>query len=211
METPCIFVFTHDSIGEEFLDFQQPWVAVVLFGMGFSHGIGNWNITGRRRVVCLFIWKIKPSWKRKSLVSCLCWHFHASWRKGIIHSLQSGFIPCKVYKVFVCTKQDRFCNGIYVRIYVAISPNLTTQDFSNLQVDDFWNLTFLGTRLLMAGVGEDGPTHQPVEHLGSLRSIPGLAVFRPCVSWSFEKFGRMAIEMEILLMVQKSSTTTWDV
>ena len=64
---------------------------------------------------------------------------------------------------------------------------------------------------LMAGVGEDGPTHQPVEHLGSLRSIPGLAVFRPCVSWSFEKFGRMAIEMEILLMVQKSSTTNWDV
>ncbi|CAJ1332943.1 unnamed protein product [Effrenium voratum] len=30
------------------------------------------------------------------------------------------------------------------------------------------------------GVGEDGPTHQPVEHLGSLRSIPGLTVFRPC-------------------------------
>ncbi len=29
------------------------------------------------------------------------------------------------------------------------------------------------------GVGEDGPTHQPVEHLASLRSIPGLDVFRP--------------------------------
>ncbi len=29
------------------------------------------------------------------------------------------------------------------------------------------------------GVGEDGPTHQPVEHLGSLRSIPGLVTFRP--------------------------------
>jgi len=28
-------------------------------------------------------------------------------------------------------------------------------------------------------VGEDGPTHQPVEHLASLRSIPGLNVFRP--------------------------------
>ena len=25
------------------------------------------------------------------------------------------------------------------------------------------------------GVGEDGPTHQPVEHLASLRAIPGLA------------------------------------
>jgi transketolase len=29
------------------------------------------------------------------------------------------------------------------------------------------------------GVGEDGPTHQPVEHLISLRAIPGLLVFRP--------------------------------
>jgi transketolase len=29
------------------------------------------------------------------------------------------------------------------------------------------------------GVGEDGPTHQPVEHLVSLRAIPGLLVFRP--------------------------------
>jgi len=29
------------------------------------------------------------------------------------------------------------------------------------------------------GVGEDGPTHQPVEHVASLRNIPNLAVFRP--------------------------------
>jgi transketolase len=29
------------------------------------------------------------------------------------------------------------------------------------------------------GVGEDGPTHQPVEHLAALRAIPGLAVVRP--------------------------------
>ena len=29
------------------------------------------------------------------------------------------------------------------------------------------------------GLGEDGPTHQPVEHLWSLRAIPGLAVIRP--------------------------------
>ncbi|WP_128977694.1 transketolase [Streptomyces roseicoloratus] len=29
------------------------------------------------------------------------------------------------------------------------------------------------------GLGEDGPTHQPVEHLASLRAIPGLAVVRP--------------------------------
>src|SRR5207344_1846843 len=29
-------------------------------------------------------------------------------------------------------------------------------------------------------VGEDGPTHQPIEHLASLRAIPGLITLRPC-------------------------------
>jgi transketolase len=29
------------------------------------------------------------------------------------------------------------------------------------------------------GVGEDGPTHQPIEHLASFRAMPGLLVFRP--------------------------------
>ena len=29
------------------------------------------------------------------------------------------------------------------------------------------------------GVGEDGPTHQPIEHVASLRAIPGLDVWRP--------------------------------
>ncbi len=45
------------------------------------------------------------------------------------------------------------------------------------------------------GVGEDGPTHQPVEHLASLRAIPNLYVFRPadaietleCISIALEK------------------------
>ncbi len=30
------------------------------------------------------------------------------------------------------------------------------------------------------GLGEDGPTHQPVEHLASLRAMPNIAVYRPC-------------------------------
>ena len=32
------------------------------------------------------------------------------------------------------------------------------------------------------GVGEDGPTHQPVEHLAGLRAMPGMIVFRPADS-----------------------------
>jgi transketolase len=30
------------------------------------------------------------------------------------------------------------------------------------------------------GLGEDGPTHQPVEHLAALRAMPNMRVFRPC-------------------------------
>ena len=30
------------------------------------------------------------------------------------------------------------------------------------------------------GLGEDGPTHQPVEHLSALRAIPNLTIIRPC-------------------------------
>jgi transketolase len=30
------------------------------------------------------------------------------------------------------------------------------------------------------GLGEDGPTHQPIEHLAALRAMPNLNVFRPC-------------------------------
>jgi transketolase len=40
------------------------------------------------------------------------------------------------------------------------------------------NVTYILTHDSI-GVGEDGPTHQPVEHLISLRSIPGMKVFRP--------------------------------
>jgi len=30
------------------------------------------------------------------------------------------------------------------------------------------------------GLGEDGPTHQPIEHLASLRAIPNMSLWRPC-------------------------------
>ena len=43
------------------------------------------------------------------------------------------------------------------------------------------------------GVGEDGPTHQPVEHLAALRSIPGLVVLRPADANEVSEAWRMAI------------------
>ena len=43
-------------------------------------------------------------------------------------------------------------------------------------------------------VGEDGPTHEPVEHLAALRAIPNLLVLRPGDAEETEMAWRMAIE-----------------
>jgi len=43
-------------------------------------------------------------------------------------------------------------------------------------------------------VGEDGPTHQPVEHLASLRAIPGLTVIRPADASETAQAWRQAIK-----------------
>ena len=44
------------------------------------------------------------------------------------------------------------------------------------------------------GVGEDGPTHQPVEHVASLRAIPGLRVIRPADANETAEAWRLAVE-----------------
>src|SRR5215211_4991197 len=44
------------------------------------------------------------------------------------------------------------------------------------------------------GLGEDGPTHQPVEHLAALRAIPNLAVFRPCDAVETAECWQLALE-----------------
>jgi transketolase len=44
------------------------------------------------------------------------------------------------------------------------------------------------------GLGEDGPTHQPVEHLAALRSIPNLAVFRPADAVEVAECWQLALE-----------------
>ena len=44
------------------------------------------------------------------------------------------------------------------------------------------------------GLGEDGPTHQPVEHLRALRCVPNLRVLRPCDVVETAECWRMALE-----------------
>jgi len=44
------------------------------------------------------------------------------------------------------------------------------------------------------GLGEDGPTHQSVEHLAAMRAIPGLAVIRPCDAHETREAWRAALK-----------------
>jgi len=46
------------------------------------------------------------------------------------------------------------------------------------------------------GLGEDGPTHQPVEHIMSLRAIPGLRVLRPADANETAAVWRLAVEYD---------------
>jgi transketolase len=46
------------------------------------------------------------------------------------------------------------------------------------------------------GLGEDGPTHQPIEHLASLRAMPGLSLIRPADGNETAQAWRLAVEAD---------------
>ena len=79
------------------------------------------------------------------------------------------------------------CNGI--RLHGGLRPYCATffvfSDYMKnaMRMSSIMNLTvpYILTHDSI-GVGEDGPTHQPIEHLAGLRAIPGMIVFRPADS-----------------------------
>lgn len=77
------------------------------------------------------------------------------------------------------------CNGI--SLYEDFLPfDSTFLSFSNYMLPALRLRAMMGLPVLdifthdSVIIGEDGPTHQPIEQLGMLRSIPNLNVFRPC-------------------------------
>jgi len=62
------------------------------------------------------------------------------------------------------------------------------------------------------GVGEDGPTHQPVEHVTSLRTIPGLVTIRPSDANETAQAWRYAIQHEgpVAMTLTRQNTATID-
>ena len=63
------------------------------------------------------------------------------------------------------------------------------------------------------GVGEDGPTHQPVEHLASLRAVPGLMVIRPADANEVKAAWKVIMELHhepAVLVVTRQALPTVD-
>ena len=63
------------------------------------------------------------------------------------------------------------------------------------------------------GVGEDGPTHQPVEQLASLRAIPGLTDIRPCDANEVAEAWRVIMEIKrepVVLILSRQALPTLD-
>ncbi len=89
-------------------------------------------------------------------------------------SLHGGFIP---YNATFLVFSD------YARNAVRMSALLPTRNIHVYTHDSI-------------GLGEDGPTHQPVEHVASLRLIPNLEVWRPCDTVESAVAWKCAIENE---------------
>ncbi|MBU2498241.1 MAG: transketolase, partial [Proteobacteria bacterium] len=63
------------------------------------------------------------------------------------------------------------------------------------------------------GLGEDGPTHQPIEQLASLRTIPNLTVIRPCDANETAEAWRLAVSGEkgpVALALTRQGVPTLD-
>ena len=63
------------------------------------------------------------------------------------------------------------------------------------------------------GVGEDGPTHQPIEQISSLRAIPGLMVFRPGDANEIAEAWKVIMELRhepVIMIVSRQAIPTLD-
>ena len=66
----------------------------------------------------------------------------------------------------------RVFGGTFLTFSDYMRPSVRLAALMGLPVTYVWTHDSIG-------LGEDGPTHQPIEHLAALRAIPGLDVVRP--------------------------------
>ncbi len=91
-------------------------------------------------------------------------NIHYGVREHAMGAIANGMAYHAGVRSFVATF---LCFSDYMR------PSIRLAALNKLSVIFVWTHDSIG-------LGEDGPTHQPIEHLMSLRAIPNLAVIRPC-------------------------------
>jgi len=89
-------------------------------------------------------------------------NLHFGIREHMMGSILNGLSLCKI----------RACGSTFMTFSDYGRPPIRLSAIMELPVIYIYTHDSIG-------VGEDGPTHQPVEHLPSLRAIPGLITFRP--------------------------------
>jgi transketolase len=90
-------------------------------------------------------------------------NIHFGVREHAMAAIANGMAYHGVIRPYIATF---FCFSDYMR------PSVRLAAMNHLPVTYVWTHDSIG-------VGEDGPTHQPVEHIMALRTIPGLVMLRP--------------------------------
>ena len=104
-------------------------------------------------------------------------NFHFGVREHAMAGIANGMAYHGGVRPFVATF---FCFSDYMR------PSVRLAALNELPVIFVWTHDSIG-------LGEDGPTHQPVEHLMSLRAMPGLTIIRPADAGEAREAWRTAV------------------
>ncbi|MFQ5751459.1 MAG: transketolase [bacterium] len=123
-------------------------------------------------------------------------NFHFGVREHAMGSILNGLAHCKV---------RAFSSGFlifsdYMRAPIRLSALMEIPTIYIFTHDSI-------------GVGEDGPTHQPVEQLASLRAIPGLITIRPADANEFVETWRVIMQLKhkpVALIASRQAMSTLD-
>lgn len=99
-----------------------------------------------------------------SVENLLARNIHFGVREHAMGAIANGICLYGAFKPFVST---------FLVFSDYLKPSIRMASIMGL------NVLYIFTHDSIA-VGEDGVTHQPIEHIGALRSLPNLNVFRPC-------------------------------
>jgi transketolase len=112
---------------------------------------------------------------------------------------------CAVANGMVLSKLRPYASGFFIFTDYC-RPSIRLAALMELPVLYLWTHDSIS-------LGEDGPTHQPVEHLASFRAMPGLIVLRPADANEVVEAYRVALQVKdrpVLLILSRQALPTLD-